>query len=218
MRAAAATVLVALAVVPAADASPVVGLLGPHVARVAPSFAARSLATVPARRPLTGARTVLPVRGRDGAWLRVALPGRPNGATGWIRRGRTHANVTPWRIVVGLRRRQVTVTHAGRVVRRFDAVVGAPMTPTPRGRFFVEEAVALAPADHGGPFALATSARSDVLQEFDGGPGQIALHGQNHLPGALGTASSHGCIRLRTGAISWLAARIGAGVPVVVRR
>ena len=48
----------------------------------------------------------------------------------------------------------------------------------------------------GGPYALATSDRSDVFQEFDGGPGQIAIHGMDNLPGALGTASSHGCIRL----------------------
>ena len=33
----------------------------------------------------------------------------------------------------------------------------------------------------GGPYALATSARSNVLQEFEGGPGQIALHG-SQLP------------------------------------
>jgi len=36
------------------------------------------------------------------------------------------------------------------------------------------------------PFAL--SARSDVLHEFDGGSGQIALHGLDHVGGVLGTA------------------------------
>ena len=84
-------------------------------------------------------------------------------------------------------------------MRRFSAVVGNPSTPTPRGRFFIEEALALAPGAHGGPYALATSARSNVLQEFEGGPGQIALHGTDGLSGALGTAVSHGCIRLSTG-------------------
>jgi lipoprotein-anchoring transpeptidase ErfK/SrfK len=59
---------------------------------------------------------------------------------------------------------------------------------------------------------------SRVLQEFDGGPGQIALHGTNQLAGALGTAVSHGCIRLSTRAIAWLARRIGAGVPLTVTR
>ena len=55
-----------------------------------------------------------------------------------------------------------------------------------------------------------------MLQEFEGGPGQIALHGTNGLSGALGTAASHGCIRLSTGAITWLARRIGAGVPLTI--
>lgn len=109
----------------------------------------------------------------------------------------------------------MAVRRHGRLVRRFRAVVGAPSTPTPRGRFFVEEAVALA-AQVGGPYALATSARSDVLQEFDGGPGQIALHGTNELAGALGHASSHGCIRLGTRAITWLAYRIGSGVGLTI--
>jgi lipoprotein-anchoring transpeptidase ErfK/SrfK len=77
--------------------------------------------------------------------------------------------------------------------------------------------VALAARDPGAPFALATSARSNVLQEFEGGPGQIALHGTNNVSGALGTASSHGCVRVATSAIRWLAARIGSGVPLIVR-
>ncbi|MET0761880.1 MAG: L,D-transpeptidase, partial [Thermoleophilaceae bacterium] len=104
----------------------------------------------------------------------------------------------------------------GRLQRRFRAIVGKPSTPTPRGRFFVEEAVALSSRTTGGPFALATSGRSNVLQEFDGGPGQIALHGTGNLAGALDSAVSHGCIRLSTPAITWLARRIGAGVPVTV--
>jgi lipoprotein-anchoring transpeptidase ErfK/SrfK len=95
-------------------------------------------------------------------------------------------------------------------------VVGKPSTPTPRGHFFVEEALSLSSRAAGSPFALASSARSRVLQEFDGGPGQIALHGTNHLSGALGTAASHGCIRLSTRAITWLARRVGAGVPLTI--
>lgn len=70
----------------------------------------------------------------------------------------------------------------------------------------------------GGPYALATSARSNVLQEFDGGPGQIGIHGLQNLGGRPGTAVSHGCVRLTDRAITWLAARIGPGVPVTITR
>ena len=77
-------------------------------------------------------------------------------------------------------------------------MIGKPSTPTPRGAFFIEEALALSSYETGGPFALATSARSNVFQEFEGGPGQIGIHGTDNLSGAPGSAASHGCIRLRT--------------------
>ena len=118
-------------------------------------------------------------------------------------------------IVLDLSLRRVTVYNHGRLQRRFRAVVGTPSTPTPRGRFFIEEALALS-SQQGGPFALATSARSHVLQYFAGGPGQIALHGMRNLPGALGTAASHGCVRLRSRDITWLSRRIGGGVPLTI--
>jgi lipoprotein-anchoring transpeptidase ErfK/SrfK len=205
-----------------ASSQALVVLLGGHVARRAPNANGGRIETVAARRPLTRSRTVLPVLGRGGpgdAWLRVRLPGRPNGHTGWISDDRTRTTSTPWRIVVSLSARRVIVSREGRVVRRYPAIVGKASTPTPRGTFFVEEALRLSPSAPGAPFALATSDRSNVLQEFDGGPGQIALHGTDNLSGALGTAASHGCIRLAPRAIAWLASRIGAGVPVsIVRR
>ena len=207
----------------APSSEPLVVLLRDHVARTRPSVRAHRLEPVAARRPLTGVRTVLPVlaheTSRDGrAWVRVRLPGRPSGHTGWIPAAHTRAKTTSWRIAVRLSTRRVTVYRDGRVARRFRAVIGTASTPTPRGRFFIEEAVALSPVDLGGPFALATSARSNVLQEFAGGPGQIALHGTAGLSDALGTAASHGCIRLSTGAITWLARRIGSGVPLRITR
>lgn len=198
---------------------PLVVVLTDHAARAHPSSDARYVETVAALRPLTRVRTVLPVLGsaKGGSWLRVRLPGRPNSHRGWIRRAHTRHVSTGWQLSLDLSARRLTVNRDGHAVRRFDVVVGNPWTPTPRGRFFIEEALSLS-YQVGGPFALATSARSNVLQEFEGGPGQIALHGTNGLAGALGTAASHGCIRLGTGAITWLAGRIGAGVPLTIRR
>lgn len=195
-------------------------LLGDRAAHTAPRSASREITTVSARRPLTGVRTVLPVirSAGGGAWLHVRLPGRPSGRTGWIAAGGTRRTSTEWHIVVRLATRRVTVYRDGRVERSFRAVIGARATPTPVGRSFVEEAVRLSPGASGAPYALATGARSSVLQSFAGGPGQIALHGVGNLPGTLGTASSHGCIRLSGRAITWLAHRIGSGVPVTVVR
>jgi lipoprotein-anchoring transpeptidase ErfK/SrfK len=201
-------------------------LLGAHAVRTEAGGGGRPVAVVAARRPITAARTVLPILGRavkaDGrTWLHVRLPGRvltgPSPPrTGWISAAGTRLSATPWHIVVRLRSRQVVVHLADRRVRTFRAVVGKASTPTPRGKFFVEENVRMAGDAAGAPFALATSARSGVLQEFDGGPGQIALHGLDNIGGRLGSAVSHGCIRLSDRAITWLAGRIAPGVPVTI--
>jgi hypothetical protein len=202
---------------------PLVALLHDHVVRSAPSAGAGRIETVAGRRPLTGVRTVLPVLGQatsraGGSWLQVRLPGRPNGHRGWISARRTRPDSTEWHLWVDLSARKVTVYRHALPRRQFRAVVGKSSTPTPRGQFFVEEALALSSYEPGGPFALATSARSNVFQEFEGGPGQIGIHGTDNLSGAPGSAVSHGCIRLRTRAITWLARRIGAGVPLTITR
>ena len=37
-----------------------------------------------------------------------------------------------------------------------------------------------------------------------------------NVGGTLGTAASHGCVRLDNGAMSWLAHRVGPGAPVTI--
>jgi lipoprotein-anchoring transpeptidase ErfK/SrfK len=175
---------------------------------------------ISATRPITGEQTVLPVLSTTThggvEWLQVRLPGRPNGLTGWIAPSAVKLEYTPWRIVVRVAQRRVYVYHAGHLARDFRAVVGAPATPTPKGQFFVEESVIEPPSAVGHPYALALSARSNVFQEFAGGPGQIAIHGLDNVGGSPGTAESHGCIRLDTSDITWLAKRIEPGVPVAI--
>jgi lipoprotein-anchoring transpeptidase ErfK/SrfK len=193
-----------------------VTLTAPQQARSKPSARARALGVVPARTPITAERTTLPVLGTYGEWLLVRLPGRPNGHTGWINERGTRSSVTAWHLVIDTAARHVTVYHAGRPVRVIEAVVGKAATPTPTGDYFVEESIALGRGAIGAPFALALSARSNVFQEFEGGPGQIAVHGLQNVGGVPGTAASHGCVRLDSSAIRWLAGRIGPGVPVTI--
>lgn len=188
-----------------------------------PTRASEPIQRVDRTRPITGERTVLPVvahgtNANGTAWLKVLLPGRPNSHTGWITARSATPEITNWQIIVRLSTRKVTVLWDGRVRRTLGAVVGKPSTPTPQGRFFVEEIAALYPQDVGAPYALALSARSNVLQEFDGGPGQIALHGTNNIGGVPGTAASHGCMRLTTPDITWLAHHIGPGTRVTITR
>jgi lipoprotein-anchoring transpeptidase ErfK/SrfK len=186
------------------------------------SVRAHSAGEINEVRPITGERTVLPVIATSDpggvSWLQVLLPGRPDGHSGWIQAASVTQTATAWSIVVELSIRTVFVFYDGRLERRFAAVVGKPSTPTPTGNFFVEETVPLASTLAGAPFALALSARSNALRQFDGGPGQVALHGVAGIGGTPGTAVSHGCVRLSTADIVWLGTHISSGVPVRVQQ
>jgi lipoprotein-anchoring transpeptidase ErfK/SrfK len=126
---------------------------------------------------------------------------------------------SPWRLVVIRAQRVALLMKNDRLVEQLRVVVGAPATPTPRGQFFVVEHVAQAGGSPLGSWALATSANSRVLQEFDGGPGQIALHGRSGplATAPLGTAASHGCVRFDNAVIDRLAHLLPNGTPVEIR-
>lgn len=161
-------------------------------------------------------RSKLDRRGRR--WLRVRLPERPNDRAGWIRADHTRMRRTAWRVVISTGARAVEVRRAGKPVRRFPAVVGADITPTPHGLFAISERI----RQFGGvlgPWALHLTAHSNVLDDYGGGEGRVAIHGRSGalLSDPLGSARSHGCIRLDNAAVSWLARRAIEGTPVVVR-
>jgi L,D-transpeptidase catalytic domain len=153
-------------------------------------------------------------------WLRVRLPTRPNAAQGWVDADRVQLTPTGWRIEVALRARTVTLLRAGERVARYRAVVGAPATPTPRGQFALLDAHPNDPDDFLGRWVLTLTAHSDVLRRYDGGDGRVALHGRGgaSLRDPLGSAASHGCVRVSNAAIASIVRRIGAaaipGTPV----
>jgi hypothetical protein len=172
-----------------------------------------------------GALLVLATRARDGrCWLQVRLPSRPNLAKGWVDAERLELAATPWRIEVGLRSRTVTLLRRGERVRRYRAVVGAAATPTPTGLFALVDAYRNDPNDFLGRWVVTLTAHSDVLQRYDGGDGRVALHGRggDSLRDPLGSAASHGCVRLTNAAISGIVRRIGVdavpGTPVRIIR
>jgi lipoprotein-anchoring transpeptidase ErfK/SrfK len=130
---------------------------------------------------------------------------------------------TRWRIEVSTARRTLTVYRAGARIRSLSVVVGKPSTPTPLGLFAVAWAIPWNPDDFLGSWVLELTAHSDVLQQFDGGDGTVGIHGRGgaSLLDPLGSAASHGCIRLANGSIDWLVRTIGVnrlpGTPVRVR-
>ena len=152
-------------------------------------------------------------------WLKVLLPVRPNGSTGWIPKDRTAIGSTHWRIVVSTGQRKVRVYHNGHLARSFLAVVGADGTPTPHGHFAIYEKIAQRnPDSEIGPWALHLTAFSNVLDNFGGGPGRVAIHGRNgaYLIAPLGTAASHGCVRVDDAEVGFLARVAISGTPVSI--
>jgi lipoprotein-anchoring transpeptidase ErfK/SrfK len=93
---------------------------------------------------------------------------------------------------------------------------GAPATPTPTGSYFIR-VLQQAPDPNTvyGPFAYGLSSHSDVLTDFNGGDGEIGIHGNNDAS-ALGHSVSHGCIRMDNAAITSLSKALPLGTPVDV--
>lgn len=153
------------------------------------------------------------------AWLRVALPTRPNGSSGWIREDFVRLSKTQWRVTVNREAHTVTVYRDGRKQRSFMAVVGTSATPTPRGLYAIYEKLPQPdPKGFLGPWALHLTAFSDVLFNYGGGPGRVAIHGRDgtSLADPLGSSASHGCVRVDDVNIVWMARVIPLGTPVQI--
>lgn len=153
----------------------------------------------------------------DPTWYRVQTPVAPNGSTGWVEASAVRIYSVDSRIVVSLSTRRLVVYRSGRRVFRAPVAVGSTQTPTPTGRYFVNERFLLSdPSGPFGPAALGISAHSTVLTDWvQGGP--IALHGTDDTA-SIGNAASHGCIRLANSDMRRLFALAPAGTPVSILR
>jgi hypothetical protein len=183
----------------------------------APDPAAPPMMTLSALTEYQFPRTLLAFNAHDD-WLQVYLPTRPNNATGWVRAGdvRVSAEPTEWSVKVDLANYRVTVLHNGVVEFEADAAIGSPENPTPTGTFYTTDPIDLRdqPGTGYGVFAIGLSGHSDVLTDFAGGDGQIAIHGTDN-PGDIGRAISHGCVRLNNDDIMRLST-LPLGTPVFI--
>lgn len=153
-------------------------------------------------------------------WLKVLLPIRPSGSTGWIPRNKATLRQSDLWIEIRKRNRWLVAFKDGKPLRRFRVVIGDRSTPTPAGLAAIYERNRQPdPDDFLGPWALPITALSPTLMNYGGGPGRIAIHGRGgeSFRDPLGSAASHGCIRIPNGGVRWLARHAHPGTPVVVR-
>lgn len=151
----------------------------------------------------------------DGEWIKVQIPIRPNGTEGWIPATDVDLSSHFVRIEVVLSERSVRVWDGETLIAETSAVIGADVTPTPLGTFFVNDLVERFEGSSYGPYILSLSAFSEALETYGGGVPVIAIHGTNR-PELIGGAHSAGCIRIENDMIRFLAEVVPMGTPVTI--
>lgn len=157
-------------------------------------------------------------RGADGRrWLRVRLPIRPVGSTGWIPSDALEplVPVRTW-LRIDTRQLRATLIRSGRTIFRARIGVGKAKWPTPRGDFYIRNKfVGFPPDTIYGSLAFGTSAKSEVLTDWPRG-GIVGIHGTNR-PALIPGRVSHGCIRMTNSDILRLGRLMPVGTPVSIR-
>lgn len=211
---------------PNAERSYVARIVQSTVARAEPRADARSVGRVHTVAPWNQSPMQLWIEDvkldeQGEIWYRVLLAKKPNGSYGWIPADYAQARLTRWRVAVDISSRRMTIFRDGRAVKSARVVVGARSTPTPVGQFAIREVVRQPDPDgFSGPYIFHLNANSQKLKSFDGGDGVIGIHGRGgaSLNDPLGSARSHGCVRVQNRLVRFMAKRIVAGTPVLVRR
>jgi lipoprotein-anchoring transpeptidase ErfK/SrfK len=156
------------------------------------------------------------VEQRQGPWLKVLLPIRPNGTTGWVHARDVALQEDQFHITVELHAHRLTVYNGDAVMLSDTVAVGMPATPTPTGTYFIRVLLkAPDPTTVYGPYAYGLSGHSEALDTFDGGDAELGIHGNNDAS-VLGTDASHGCIRMSNDKITSLAGVLPLGTPVTI--
>ena len=179
------------------------------------SFAAFGRENVNGVPTVFGVLTVKLTKACAPQWFRVQLPLHPNGVSGWVRARDVEVARVQTRIVVDLSARRLTLFRDGKRELTTTVAVGSQATPTPVGRYYVNQR--LVPTNTQGPYgpaAIGISAFSNVLTGWTQG-GPIAIHGTD-APSSIGHAVSNGCIRVRNDVLRRIFRETLAGTPVII--
>jgi hypothetical protein len=150
---------------------------------------------------------------RGHEWIKVRIPGRPNGRTGWVPRAVLgEFRVTHWLVEIVRRSRRLLAFYNGKLQFSAPVGVGKPSTPTPAGHFYIREIFKLSRGNSYWPYAIGTSDYS-TLTDWPGG-GIVGIHGDLGEPKLIPGDPSHGCVRMRDGDLARLAPRLTLGTPV----
>lgn len=163
-----------------------------------------------------GSKTTLLAEDTQGDWVKVDLPIRPNGSTGWVKVSDVQLRTNTTVVSVDRAHHKLQVVKDGDIALETPVAVGSDQNPTPAGSFYVTDMVDTGSSNGAyGPFAFGLSGHSETLTEFGGGDGQLGIHGTNE-PASIGTSVSHGCVRVPNDIARQLVGLVPLGTPVVV--
>jgi hypothetical protein len=153
---------------------------------------------------------------RGHEWIKIRIPGRPNGRVGWVRRfalGSFH--MTHDEVVVNREKLRMYFYSNGQQIWSAPVGVGKPSTPTPAGHFWIRERFKITDPRSGYyPFAFGTSDYSTLTEWARGGV--VGIHGPYFAASQIPGHISHGCIRLRVSDDAWLGHHLKYGTPLLV--
>jgi hypothetical protein len=149
-------------------------------------------------------------------WIKVLLPVRPNGSLGFVRVEDVKLSRHNFRILVEITNTNLKVLREGELFFETRIAVAAENRPTPGGKYYLTELLQ-PPTPHSvyGTLAYGLSGFSEVLETFNGGPGQLGIHGTND-PDSIGRQVSSGCVRMVNSDIDHIATFLPLGTPVEI--
>ena len=133
-------------------------------------------------------------------------------------------DANPVAVTVSREERRARLFRDGELVKTYTVAVGSPEFPTPTGQFVVQTmqrnpSWSVPNSAWAGSLAGETipggDPRNPLVARWIGFNGSVGFHGTASA-GSLGTAASHGCIRMSPPDVIDLFERVNTGTPVLV--
>lgn len=148
-------------------------------------------------------------------WLRIRIPMRPNGRSGWVPADALGSlYVVRTQLVIDRTTKRATLFKDGRRVWQAPVGIGRIGAPTPRGKFYVRELLRGGGKVYG-TWAFGTSGYSSISDWPKGGV--VGIHGTDQ-PQLVPGRPSQGCVRVRNARINVLKRLMPIGTPIEIIR
>ncbi|MEO6866968.1 MAG: L,D-transpeptidase [Gaiellales bacterium] len=181
----------------------------------------REIGTLPSQSKYLGSSMQAWVQSvsADGAWGKVTIPWSPSvNRAAWVPLAGASQSATRILVVGDISDRTLRVYRGCTLQFAAPMAVGAPGSPSPVGRFWVTDRVAVPRSQpEFGSYAFGLSTIQPHPPAGWTGGNQMAIHGTN-APGSIGTPASAGCLRVSEQTLSKLRTMVGLGTPVVIQR